>query len=177
MRVKEVLGRLTGLNLGPFGAQWNPPELELSKARRILAQLEDRRVLYNPSSLEVPEHCVESITEIRRLLSSELGGLEEGSPLASSLRAMRAACRKFLDHVDTHGPNAVRHAWHHGHWASWEFNAALGELRGVFGVHIAQIAALYRLQVETELASILPALDDELSAKPRQRPRKRKTEK
>ena len=103
MRLKEILSRLAGLNLGP-GAQWNPPEIELSKARRVLTQLEDRRVLYNPSSLEVPEHCVESVIEIRRLLSTELGGLEVGSTLANSLRAMRAACRKFLDHVHTPRP-------------------------------------------------------------------------
>jgi len=160
MRFKEILRRLTGLNLGPFGAQWNPPEPEISKARRVLAQLEDRRVLYNPSSLEVPQHCVEPVIEIRRLLSSELGGLGEGTPLGSSLRAMRAACRKFLDHLQQGGPDVVTYGWHRGHWASWDFNASLGELRGVFGVHVAQIAALYKLDVEQGLSSILPGVDE-----------------
>ncbi len=172
MRLKEILSRLTGLNLGPFGAQWNPPEPEIAKARRVLTQLEDRRVLYNPSSLEVPEHCVESVIEIRHVLSSELGGLAEGTPLASSLRAMRAACRKFLDHVQEGGPDLVRSAWRRGHWASWDFNAALGELRGVFGVHVAQIAALYQLDVEDSLASILPGADEDASNKPLQRTQK-----
>ncbi len=37
------------------------------------AFLEDRRVLYAPDSLEVPSHCVESVLEIRRFLSAELG--------------------------------------------------------------------------------------------------------
>jgi hypothetical protein len=172
MRFKEILSRLTGLNLGPFGAQWSPPEPEISKARRVLAELEDRRVLYNPSSLEVPEHCVESVIDIRRRLTAELCALDDGSPLASSLRAMRASCRKFLDHVQAAGPDLVESARHHGHWASWDFNAALGELRGVFGVHVAQIAAVYRLDVEEGLASILPHVDDDPSNEPVQRTRR-----
>jgi len=172
MRFKEILSRLPGLNLGPFGAQWSPPEPEISKARRVLAQLEDRRVLYNPSSLEVPQHCVESVIEIRRFLSSELGGLDDGTPLASSLRAMRAACRKFLDHVQEGGPDLVKYGWHHGHWASWDFNASLGELRGVFGVHVAQIAVLYRLDVEKGLSSIVPAVDESPPNEPLQRRRR-----
>jgi hypothetical protein len=128
----------------------------------VLAQLEDRRVLYNPSSLEVPQHCVDPVIEIRRFLSSELGEVDGSTPLASSLRAMRAACRKFLDHVQERSPELVRHGWHHGHWASWDFNAALGELRGVFGIHVAQIAALYRLDVEQGLSSILPSVDEDV---------------
>ena len=60
MRLKEILNRLTGLNIGVVGAQWNPPE----------------------------PHCVESVIEIRRLLTNELGALEKNVPLASSLSAM-----------------------------------------------------------------------------------------
>jgi hypothetical protein len=160
MRFKEILSRLTGLNLGPIGASWKPPEPEVSKAKRIIAHLEDRRVLYNPSSLEVPEHCVQSIVEIRRFLTHELSGAAEDSPLTQSLRAMRAACRKFLDRIQAGDPDLVVYAWHQGHWASWEFNAALGELRGTFGVHLAQIASRYRIDIEDALASIMPAKDD-----------------
>ena len=44
----------------------------------------------------------------------------------------------------------------HGHWASWVFTGALGEMRGVFGVHIARLAASHGLDVEDELATIIP---------------------
>ena len=40
--------------------------------------------------------------------------------------------------------------------SSWKFNSALGELRGTFGIMIAQIAVAYGINVEEELASILP---------------------
>ena len=52
MKFQAILVQLTSLSCPVFGVSWNPPEAEVSRARRILAFLEDRRVLYNPSSVE-----------------------------------------------------------------------------------------------------------------------------
>jgi hypothetical protein len=41
------------------------------------------------------------------------------------------------------------------------FIDALGELRAVFGVHVAQLSAKFGIDVEDDLASILPAEPDE----------------
>ena len=57
-------------------------------------------MLYAPDELEVPSHCVHSVLEIRHFLSGELGKLDIKSEFAASLRAMRAACRKFLERVE-----------------------------------------------------------------------------
>jgi hypothetical protein len=107
--------------------------------------------------MEVAAYCVDSVLEIRRFLSGELGKLDGKSEFAASLRAMRAAYRKFLDRVGIDGREMVRYANHHGHWASWTFYSALGEMRGTFGVHLAKIAAEFKLDIEDRLASILPA--------------------
>jgi hypothetical protein len=73
---------------------------------------------------------------------------------------MRAACRKFLDRVGADGDEpAVLYANHRGHWASWTFYSAVGEMRGTFGIHVARIAAAFGLDVEDRLASILPEAD------------------
>jgi len=156
LEFKEIVKRLTGISSPVFGVSWNPPESETAIAKRFIAELEDRRVLYNPAEMEMPGHCVHSVIEIRHLLSRELGALGTDSGLASSIRAMRGACRKFLDNVQA-DDRIVRYGAHMGHFASWEFNSALGELRGVFGVHLAQIAAQHGLDIEDELATILPA--------------------
>jgi hypothetical protein len=162
MRFKEVLSRVTGLSVPVFGVSWNPPESQIRVARRVIAFLEDRRVLYVPSEMEVPYHCIESVIEIRRFLTTELQALHGESQLADALQAMRAACRKFMD-VTSQGSEIVEFGAHRGHWASWHFNGAIGELRGVFGVHIARLAASHGLDVEQDLASILPGvLDDDL---------------
>lgn len=160
MKFKEIAKRVTGFSTPIFGVSWTPSESERAVAKRILAELEDRRVLYNPSEMEIPDHCVMSVVEIRRMLSNEIGTLDEESPLADSLRAMRAACRKFLDTTQS-DDRIVRYGSHHGHFASWYFNGAVGELRGVFGVHLAQIAAQYGLDIEDDLAAILPAEEEE----------------
>jgi hypothetical protein len=160
VRFKEILSRLTGLSCPVFGISWNPPEMQIAIARRVITFLEDRRVLYVPSEMEVPHHCVRSVLEIRHFLTSELQSLEAGTELADSLRAMRAACRKFMNTVGARSEIIVFGA-HRGHWASWEFNGALGELRGVFGVHFVRLAAAYGLDVEGDLSTILPASDSE----------------
>jgi hypothetical protein len=100
---------------------------------------------------------------IRQFLTNEIGSLEPGSELAATLRAMRAACRKFLNSVGDEKGDVIRFGGQRGHWASWVFNGAVGELRGTFGVHVARLAAQYGLDVEDQLAAIIPArdIDDE----------------
>jgi hypothetical protein len=162
MKFKEIAARVTGLSCPIFGVQWNPPEAERAIARRILAFLEDRRVLYVPGELESPPHCVDSVIQIRGFLTSELGRLADESELSNSLRCMRAACRKFLATVQADDRRKIVHHSHQmGHFASWIFTSALGEMRGVFGLHIARLAASHGLDIEDELAVIVPFRDDE----------------
>jgi len=159
MKPSEIINRLTGISTPFAGVSWQPAELEITAARRVITFLEDRRVLYEPEQMEVASHCVHSVLEIRRRLSEELGKLDGGSELAASLRAMRAACRKFLEQVGTDGRDGIQHANGWG-FHNLTFGSALGELRGTFGVHVALIAAAFKLEVEDRLASILPANAD-----------------
>ena len=160
MRFKEILSRLTGISVPIFGVSWSAPEAHRAVAKRVIAYLEDRRVLYNPSYMEMPEHCIQSVVEIRAQLTQEIGDLDADAELAVTLRAMRAACRKFLDTVCPQQGEIIRFGASPGHWASWVFNGALGEMRGVFGVHLAILAAKFGLPVENDLAAIIPALDE-----------------
>lgn len=159
MKFKETLSRITGFSVPIFGVQWNPPEADQAIARRIIGFLEDRRILYVPSEMEVPSHGVQSVLRIREFLSDELGKLTGDSQLAQSLRAMRAACRKFLDTVGPEDGPIVSHAFDRGHYAVWEVNQALGEMRGVFGIYIAILAATHGLDIEPGLSSIVPSVD------------------
>lgn len=104
-------------------------------------------------------HCVQSVVEIRQFLTSELGKSELSDMLSANLRAMRAACRKFLSRIQTKDREIVLYANHQGHWASWIFMDALGQLRAEFGIHLAQLAVRHGLDVENELASIFPGED------------------
>ncbi|XES76270.1 MAG: DUF6650 family protein [Candidatus Bathyarchaeia archaeon] len=128
-------------------------------ARQVVSYLEDRRVLYLSSEMECPNHCVQSVLQIREFLTTKIGELPGKTDLSTSLKAMRAACRKFLSAIGDPDGDIIRFGSHQGHWASWEFNGAIGELRGVFGIHLEKIVNTYNIQVEKDLASIMP-LDD-----------------
>jgi len=157
VKFREIASRLTGFSVPVFGVSWNPPEPEVSVARRVLAFLEDKRVLFNPYHLEVADQCVQSVLEIRRFLTGEIGQLADDSKLSDHLRGIRAACRKFLDDMPRGHGRILR-----PHWAGpfeSEFFTQLGVLRGEIGIRIAAIAVMHGLDIEGELASTLPEPD------------------
>lgn len=156
MRFNEILNRITGLSCPVFGISWNPAEDERSIAKRIIIFLEAKRVLYVPSEMEVPPHCVHSVIEIRNFLTKELAKIHEESHLYAYVSAMRKACNKFLNKCDKKNGDIIVHGGNWGHWASWTFASALGEMRGTFGAMITQIASAYGLDVEDDLATIIP---------------------
>lgn len=51
MKFKEVIGRITGFSVPIFGVSWNPPQPDVTAARKVLVFLEDRRVLYIRTTL------------------------------------------------------------------------------------------------------------------------------
>ncbi|NIE63196.1 hypothetical protein F3J17_04860 [Burkholderia sp. Ax-1719] len=118
--------------------------------------------------MEVPSHCVESVLLIRESLTSELGKLAAASGICGSLRAMRAALRKFLTTVGADDRTSIIYGAQRGHDASWIFNGAVGELHGVFGIHIALLASKHGLDVADELATIIPSVaeDDRRASEP-----------
>jgi hypothetical protein len=155
MKFTEIIARLNGVSCPVFGVSWTPSAPDVFVARRIIRFLEDRRVLYNDFAWEVPDQCIQSALEIRKFLTTELGNLKDGSELASPMRSMRAACRKFLN--DMHHEFGMRTRPRFGN--NYDFYTALGELRSSFGLNVASLAVQYGIDVEDELATILPVED------------------
>lgn len=151
IKYKQIAKSLTGFSTPVFGVSWNSPQTDRKVARKLIAFFEDRRALYNPFDLENPRYVIDSVVEIRRVLTETIQMLDEDSDMLPHVRAMRAACRKFMNEV---GDESFPH---------FDFFASLGELRGIFGVHMAQLSVKYGIDVEEELALILPIEDDETS--------------
>lgn len=161
--VRSLAHRLSGFSTPVFGVSWNPPVDEREIVRRLLTALEDRRVLFIPMILEIPEQVTRSVLELREVLTGALQELPEDSPANGSIRAMRAACRKFLEDPRPEFRNVhPRHMYDRdAEGVGPEFFVALGELRAVFGAHIAALACSYGLEVEDSLATVLPPLPEE----------------
>lgn len=163
MHFKEIATRLNGFSTPIFGVSWTPPTSDRQVARKVVVFLEDRRVLYEPSQAEIPQWCVESVLEIRVFLTDVLAAGGIADELDSALRAIRSACRAFLDNVPTNpdGTAALTpQDISSGGWDSWTFNQALGQLRGTVGGPLATIVVGYGIDVEPPLLNVLPLAAD-----------------
>ena len=149
LKGRELAARLTGISTPIGGINWKPPADERDKARRLLVYLAGQRALNYPYNKEVGSFVVQSVIDTRERISRDREVLSMDSLLRETLRAMQAVCRKFLD--ENQSPSA-------GY--GWPYEAqllsTLGELRALFGIHIARIACAYDLEVDACLEGILP---------------------
>jgi len=147
--------RLTGISCPIFGVSWEPAETDRKIVRDLFGYLEDRRVLYNPYRLEVESQVIQSVLDMRRHLTDTLASFDPKSDTADALRAMRAACRRFLD--NEHMGNGLLY----GRFGD-PLLLHLGELRSALGLQLARLAVMYGIgegEVEPELLSVFPPDD------------------
>jgi len=154
----DIAHRITGISTPVFGVSWNPPEDRRQIVRRLVAFLEDRRALYADFHMEYGSWVEKSVLEMRAELTDVLKTCSDDDMLAGPIRAMRAACRKFLDEMG-HPGRPPRMLYPH-EAAMWQ---ALGEMRAIFGLHLARLCSAYGVDVEPELASIFPTADEEVA--------------
>lgn len=154
LKFKDYGSKLTGISTPFGGVSWQPSQTERAVAASVVTFLEDRRVLYKVEEAEVPDHCIASVIEIRHFLSGKLSDLDPKNELAKNLSMMRSSCRKFMDKTQELQIGKILRP---NDYNSWFFCAALGEMRGVFGFCLAQIVLAFGLDIEKELASILPS--------------------
>jgi hypothetical protein len=158
---QSLISRLTGFSAFGFGASFKAPEPERQVVRDVLTELEDKRALFSGAVWEEPAHVVSSILRIREILTSGLKRVGDKSPALDAFRIMRASCREFLTLRSTKSFEGKRgmmrnHGIDGDIWEQEEFFIGLGKLRQAFGQQIATLGYLYRIDIEAELASILP---------------------
>jgi hypothetical protein len=163
VKFSEIAARVNGVSTPIFGVSWTPPTVDVTVARRVVAFVETRRVLFSTYTNEVPEECVQSVLEIRNFLSDLIGSGGVGAELLEPLRLMRRYCVQFLERVganeDRRDPDAAgRRLFREPRWSMHDywFGEALGELRSGVGLQVAIVAASFGLDVEDELARTLP---------------------
>ncbi|MBN1796564.1 MAG: hypothetical protein JW804_07820 [Sedimentisphaerales bacterium] len=147
IKFKELAGRITGISIPVFGVSWNPPESERKVVRETFIFLEDRRALYNDFAHEIDQDVAESVISIRSELTAALKRIPENSEAVAAFKAMRAACREYLDNTQRH---------HGGYGGPFSFMTQLGRLRAIIGVHISYLAVKYGIDIDGELVRVIP---------------------
>ncbi|MFT4264078.1 MAG: hypothetical protein QM572_11900 [Nocardioides sp.] len=149
---------LTGVSIPLGGIQWQKTPGDKAVARAVLAFLEDRRLLFGDRHVEDERHCVQSALQIRTMLTEQITNAKAGRELEGCLKAMRGACRKF---VEVAGPEGRHFDRPHYPREADAFGLALGDLRTAIGYQLAIILSQYDINIEPPLASILPAADED----------------
>jgi len=155
----ETARRITGISGSFGGVQWSDPgSSDRERVRGFLIELKDRRVLYNPDWLEVRQQVDASVDEIRDICTAVLKTFSPNDFATLAIRNVRAACRRYLDDTMIE----FRHADFHRHRdeLSAGMFLALGAFRATVGQEVARLAAHYDIEVEGDLASVLPTLDE-----------------
>jgi len=156
----ETARRITGISVQFGGISWaDPGPSDAEKVRDFIVFLEDRRVLYNARELEVASQVDRSVHDIRAECTKVLQMIAPNGFGANPIRVIRSAARHFQDDqreefhfFDDH---RNRHEGNPG------FFVALGAFRATVGQQVAQLAAHYDIDVEGDLATVLPQVDDE----------------
>ena len=148
----KLLKSITGISCPFFGVSWNPSKSDRERIKRFLTFLEERRVLFNPYHLEVPIWVSESIIEIRARITDLIPEFDENSEVVEILKTMRSACRRYLDR--TFKLQSKR-------YMNDLLVQNLIEMRSVFGICIAKLSMMYGINIEEELADIIPLINDE----------------
>jgi len=151
LKGRELATRLTGILTPTGGISWKPSVDERDKAQQLLVYLAGQRALHYPYDREIGSFIAQSIFDTRERLTRDMEALSTDALLRKILRAMQAACRKFLD--DNQSPSAG-----YGQPYQAQLLCTLGKLRALFGIHIARIAFAYDLEVDACLGDILSYL-------------------
>jgi hypothetical protein len=152
--------RITGISVPFGGITWaDPGPSDAQNVREFILFLEDRRVLYNAHDLEVISQVERSIHEIREQCTRTLQALPPKAFAVIPVRSIREAGRRF--HDDQNEDFRVFDGRRDHRDSSPGFFTALGAFRAVVGQQVAQLAAHYDIDVEGELAAMLPKIEGE----------------
>jgi hypothetical protein len=123
-------------------------------AARVIATFEDRRVFWAAFDVEWPERVRESLTSLRRDLTSLRSNCSPGSPIDIIIAALGKTIRHFFDAVEIYDLRTLRCDSRDPEWR--DFEAALLALRKSIMLQVGSLADSCGITIQNELAEYLP---------------------
>jgi hypothetical protein len=154
-KIRETLNSINGIQIG--GISWDVKALDITKAHKLFVFLEDKRVLYSEEDWEFMPQVIQSVANIREYLVNNIL-METGSDslLYESTKELRNACVEFLDMTNKlERSNDGRPDWKESNYRLMRI--VLGRIRRRFGKELGKISIHYKVDVEENLARIIPS--------------------
>ena len=153
MIFKDLARHLTGLSVPWFGLQWTPPPDQTRIARKVLDTVANRRLFYAPDHVENEHACLGSANDLRDHLKQHMDESPPGSIVYQQTKNLQKAARLFVTELEAlaHSTVPVPHAI-----KASRFYNSLHHFRRTAGVCVASLAAAYGLDIDDELAAMVP---------------------
>ena len=145
--------RPIGPGVSGVSRDWEQIPGDAEVAREVVEFFKDQRMLFGKASLWDELECVAVAIKSRTFLTEELAKARVGSSLAHRMRAMRAALRTFMDAA---GPDARNFRGLSGRGTDL-YGRAHETLRALLGLHLRIVVDQYAIEIEPDLAEILPS--------------------
>lgn len=160
--------RLTGVGTPFVSLSFGNKDDDKEIARRAISMLEDRRILFADASWVSRGYCLGSAELARDQLTELIANPDISEGLARQLKLVRSYLRTFM--TDAIWPRHLGRFGCAGHrragsgddahrYVADQLSVALGELRAKVGLVVGDLAVRFDLDVEPELATIIPVED------------------
>jgi len=144
------LYRLTGVSVGPVGAQWQIDPSDADIATNLIDELENRRILWESAVREDSDRCAASAAYMREFLGTLIRTPGIGRDLKLELKVLQGHFRQFMTNLTTYGLDRG------GPVDSENLERVLTWLREPVGEQVGLLAAQYGIVVSDDLAGIVP---------------------
>jgi len=137
--------RLNGFSTPLFGLSWDKTMSEKDMVKYLFRYLSSKRILTNPIEMEIPNQCIESVLEIRKLLVQVTSGFEPSGKLWQQIESMIYSCNRYLDDLNKLNLPHIIYK-NNDQWADLNFDSAMKNFRNGLKESVFQLEKLYGIQ-------------------------------
>lgn len=143
--------RMTGIDTPFGGVSWEFTESEKHGVQKLFYFLEEKRILTNPTEMEIKQWCEQSALEIKHKLTELLSQYDFSKQTIKCFRLMVSACNVFLDSISRVDENGIIYKNQNGDWENAAFSSAMKQFRKTFRDNINTLSAAYNIEFHHEI--------------------------
>jgi len=142
---------ITGIDTPFGGLSWVSTGTAKSEIEGLLFFLESKRILINPTDMEIKSWCEESAIEIKNKLISLRIHYDFNPETVDTIRDMVSACNSFLDDMNRVNPQGIIYKNNNGDWENATFSTAMKKLHKTFREKILWLSKKYKIDFSKEI--------------------------